>query len=122
MKPQFYCSKYTDVITPESAEHGERDEELSHSDFEDRIMTLREIAKEVEGYRLSNINTFGASWYEDGGYTDPYTANYETSSVHVRYHSKRERRVGRETPAHRALRRLTEVLTRRADMRRRRSR
>ncbi len=71
-----------DVITPESAEHGDTAE--SGFEFEAYPHTAHDLANLIkyDGFTNPSDNHGVPRWLSDSGYTDPHTGHTTTKSIH----------------------------------------
>lgn len=76
----FIVSRSDSVVTPESAEYGDYDYELSGFIAEDIPMDCRELARELEGADLKNTN--GQDFYFEP-WEDYRTGHSHSECVHV---------------------------------------
>lgn len=83
----FLVSKYVSVVTRESEENGEDDPEKSYYEYKNKGMDLREVLREVEGYRLNSMNAKSAAWYSDDEHIDFRSGNSETTAIFVKFRS-----------------------------------
>lgn len=92
----FSVSRHASVVTTESAKQADFDAELSGPVYENRLMDLRDIQREVAGMYLSSLHLGrpgtldmgGADFYAEDGSTDYRTGNETTESVHVKFTTK----------------------------------